>query len=207
MQDPFGHDKDSDRKELYGNNGRPIHVKDKGDESQEEESPVEESPAEEPPVEELPVEELLPTEDPLPEKPPIEIIALLDPYVDYLLGLIEEAEINNSMYSSTETYAEYLRGFMDNYIQEHMPTYIAQWTFDAPTSLDAGSLIGVDFTQIIDFNTLDDPNIQKMLQEIEDAKLEFDYTPTYATYLEQFMNNYFITNYPEYASQLLDEAE
>jgi len=26
MQDPFGHDKDSDRKELYGNNGRPIRI-------------------------------------------------------------------------------------------------------------------------------------------------------------------------------------
>jgi hypothetical protein len=26
MLDPFGHDKDSDRKELYGNNGRPIRV-------------------------------------------------------------------------------------------------------------------------------------------------------------------------------------
>ena len=88
MLDPFGHDKDSDRKELYGNNGRPIHVKDKGDESQEEESPVEESPAEEPPVEELPVEYLLSTEDPLPEEPPIETIALPSPYVDYRFGLI-----------------------------------------------------------------------------------------------------------------------
>jgi len=27
MLDPFGHDKDSDRKELYGNNGRPIREK------------------------------------------------------------------------------------------------------------------------------------------------------------------------------------
>ena len=26
MLDPFGHDKDSDRKELYGNNGRVIRV-------------------------------------------------------------------------------------------------------------------------------------------------------------------------------------
>lgn len=43
MLDPFGHDKDSDRKELYVNNGRPIRV--------EEEPP----PPEEPPLPEDPV--------------------------------------------------------------------------------------------------------------------------------------------------------
>ena len=32
MLDPFGHDKDSNRKELYGNNGRPIREKDGGGE-------------------------------------------------------------------------------------------------------------------------------------------------------------------------------
>ena len=32
MLDPFGHDKDSDRKELYGNNGRPIREKEKEEE-------------------------------------------------------------------------------------------------------------------------------------------------------------------------------
>jgi len=37
MQDPFGHDKDSDRKEFYGNNGRPIRVS-------EEPEVVEEAP-------------------------------------------------------------------------------------------------------------------------------------------------------------------
>jgi len=40
MLDPFGHDKDSDRKELYGNNGRPIREK-------EEEPALEEPPLEE----------------------------------------------------------------------------------------------------------------------------------------------------------------
>ena len=59
---------------------------------------------------------------------------------------------------------------------------------------------------MIDFSTLDDPNIQKILQEIEEAKVKYDYTPTYVDYLTQFMNNYFITNYTEQALQIINRC-
>jgi len=60
MLDPFGHDKDSDRKELYGNNGRPIQDKDEGEVI--------------PPAEEIPPTTELPTEEEL---------ALLDATIDF----------------------------------------------------------------------------------------------------------------------------
>lgn len=62
MLDPFGHDKDSDRKEIYGNNGRPIRTKDK-DRQEAIEVPILEDtelPAE---GTELPVAEELPVLD------------------------------------------------------------------------------------------------------------------------------------------------
>ena len=208
MQDPYGFDKDSGREK--SERARPIGeiTALPSEEPPAEEPPAEEPPAEEPPVEEPPVEEPPAEEPPAgelpPEELPLEVISLMDPYVDYLLGLIEDAEANGSMYNSETTYADYLRGFLDNYIQQHMPTYIEQWTFTIPEGVDASNIIGVDFTELIDFSSLDDPNIQNMLQGIEEAKIKYDYTPTYVDYLEQFMNNYFISTYPELAQQIVD---
>lgn len=53
MQDPFGFDKDSDRKELYGNKGRPIRTKDGEPVAAEDDVIVEDVGA----VEEVPAEE------------------------------------------------------------------------------------------------------------------------------------------------------
>ena len=59
MLAPYGHDKDSDRMELYGNRGRVIRVSE----------PIPEQPPQEEP---LPPEEPIPPEEPLPEPPPPE---------------------------------------------------------------------------------------------------------------------------------------
>lgn len=77
MLDPFGHDKDSDRKELYGNNGRPIRVNEEGEELQDgaeepaqAEAPAAEDAAEVPEiVEGLPAEEEVLVEEPVLEEP------------------------------------------------------------------------------------------------------------------------------------------
>jgi hypothetical protein len=224
MQDPFGFDKDSGREK--SERGRPMKNGEESEAPVENPAvPVEETAPEDEIVEEEIIEEQTPVEDQIVEQAtpqeaipveeitiddiPMEILVLMDPYIDYLRGIIAEAEAMAQLYPQYAPYADYVvyaQGFLDNYIQEHSPQYIAAWTTEVPTSLDANRLVGVDFTQLIDFSTLEDPNIQMMLAQIEEAKT-FWWTPTYVTYIEKFMNNYFITNYTEYATQLLDTVQ
>jgi|GEM_PF-2193787 len=64
MMDPYGHDKDSDRLELYGNRGRVIR------EVPESEPPPQEPPQEEPPAPQPPPPQPPQEEPPAPQPPP-----------------------------------------------------------------------------------------------------------------------------------------
>lgn len=86
MLDPFGFDKDSDRKELYGNNGRPIKPKEGEALPGEEEVVVEDNMvAEEEVAEEAPAEENVAVEEGIPTEEDVVVAeaALLDATIDF----------------------------------------------------------------------------------------------------------------------------
>ena len=104
MQDPFGFDKDSDRKELYGNNGRPIRTKDGDTAPSEDDGVVEEDVAvaeDVPVVADTPVAEDVAVEEGLPTEEDVAVAeaGLLDASIDF--SSIDSMEWLVNWYEST----------------------------------------------------------------------------------------------------------
>ena len=111
MQDPLGHDKDSDRKEVSGNNGRPVHKKDK-----EEGDPVQEEPAAEDPVVEEPAAEEPAVEEPAVEEPAAEEPVVEEPAAEEEQALLD-ASIDFSSLDSMQWLADWYESASASYYQ------------------------------------------------------------------------------------------
>lgn len=122
MLNPYGFDKDSDRKELYGNNGRPIKEK---EDVPEEPAPADPLPVEEPLADETLPEEILPEETlDLASLLSIDFSALGDENEAWMESWFDSVIASYSTYSTTSwvtttyTYDQWYRMWYDHFFPE-----------------------------------------------------------------------------------------